>query len=200
MTSKFDKFSQEEAQFVRLFGLTLKQNFDEVFNTLQLMRSEIGVKCPVHAAALGRQLHEMSADFEHELALVATRRGARPRRGPAYPTVAELAALVHVSFFKLVKPADDKNAQKDLGWFSGHPQQWQTAWTHLQLDQLPKTTESHAYSSNAWLTSFLQLFHSQLFGGAYPTNKELWSNSQNDYDDVDDDEEDENDYYDDAEY
>lgn len=201
MMPEFASLSQEEAQFVRLFGLTLKQRFDEVFNALQLMRSEIGVKCPVRAATLSRQLHEMGADFEHELAIVATRRDLRSRRGTAYPTVTELAALVHISFFKLVKPAEGENAEKDLGWFSGHPQQWQTAWTQLQLNELPKTVNSHSYSPHAWLTSFLKLFHSNLFGVDYPTNKSFWSNAQNDYDDFAGDEEDENDYYDkDADY
>ena len=86
MMNDIQRMSPEEVQFVKLYALTLKKNYDEFFNALQMMRSEIGIKCPVRAAILARQLRDLGADFEHELALVANAHKARVRDVPKMPT------------------------------------------------------------------------------------------------------------------
>jgi hypothetical protein len=154
MNVEYQRMSPEEAQFVKLYALTIKKHYDEFFNALQMMRSEIGIKCPVQAALLGRQLHEIGADFEHELALIANRHNARMRDLPKMPTTAELVKLVQVSFFKLVDPQDDP--PDDKGWFSGHPFEWDA--TYKKIQQVYKA-QSPAPPLSMMLQAFLKLFN-----------------------------------------
>jgi hypothetical protein len=133
----------------------LKTHYDEFFNTLQMMRSEIGIKCPAKAALLGRQLHEMGADFEQELALIATRHKARARDIPKMPTTFELLKLIQVSFFKLVDPKVEP--PDDKGWFSGHPFEWEK--TYKKIQQVYKSPASSPPLSTM-LQALLNLFNS----------------------------------------
>lgn len=203
MNVEYQGMSPEEVQFVKLYALTLKKHYDEFFNTLQMMRSEIGVKCPTQAATLGRQLQVMGAEFEHSLALLATRHNARVRDLPKMPTTTELLKLLQVSFFKLVDPKEDP--PEDKGWFSGHPFEWDKTYKKIQQVQAPA---SPVPPLSALLQSFLKLFN----GGDLQINinyiagfpyKKLppWSSDMHQkYDDEDyyaDDENDDNDpdYY-----
>lgn len=155
--------SREELQFVRLYALTLKNRYAELFNALQLMRGDIGITCPVRAALLGQQLQEMGADFEHALASLATKHRARVRDVPGFPSTAEIVQIIKVSFFKLVEPPPSaQESGDDKGWFSGHPLEWEDVWNKIQ----PKP--QHNNPSPA-LTKILQAF-AQLLNDKFLSN------------------------------
>ena len=200
MTVEYQRMSPEEALFVKLYVLTLKKHYDEFFNALQMMRSEIGVKCPVQAAQLGRRLHEFGADFEHTLALIATKHSARMCDVAKVPGIAEMLKLLQVSFFKLVDPVNDP--PKDKGWFSGHPFEWEAAYKKIQQAQ---AVQSAGPPLSAMLQALMKFFN----GGdnlqvnityipGFPfKNLPSWSSDMHqDYDDqyYDDDEDDDSDF------
>jgi len=197
MNADFQHMSVDELQFVRLYALTLKKRYDEFFNALQLMRSEIGVRCPVRAAMLARQLHEMGAEFEYALASLATKHSARVRTVPKIPSALELVQLIKVSFFKLVEPPENpQESGDDKGWFSGHPLEWENAWYKIQPKH-KKTDIGPALTT--MMQAFMQLMNENgsfniTYIPGFPTKKlPPWANDthqdyeEEDYDDDEDD-------------
>lgn len=188
--------SLEEMQFIKMYALALKRNFDEFASALQLMRTEVGVKCPVRAALLGRQLQEMQADFEHMLAKLADQYRPKTRTLPAYPTTEDLVRLLQISFFKLVEPSDDMHQPPDdKGWFSGHPLEWEKTWQKVHHTDKPADNPVTALMG-AFLSMLGEQFHYNLkniTGFPYKKLPPFTSNMHEDYEAYDDDEDDEDD-------
>lgn len=202
MSSYFGHMSPTEAQFVKAYVLALKRNYEEFSTTLQLMRAEVGVKCPARASLLSRELQEMQADCEHQLARVSTQHRMRLRHIEPPPSMEELVKLVQVSFFKLIDPGNSKHATPDdKGWFSGHPFEWEQHWQQVNKPKEPAPVNQMTSLLNAfmkllgwkddWKPSTLHEF---------PFKKlPPWSsNMHEDYEAYDDDEDDSDDldYYD----
>ena len=130
MSLDFRRMSLQELQFVRLYALLLKKHFALFVSALNMMRTnELGLKCPVEASRLAQGLHVMHAEFEQTLAEIARSGKFREKsEGIAHPTTDELTQIIQISFFKLVEPGSGAQFSEDLGWFSGHPLEWEKSW------------------------------------------------------------------------
>ena len=199
MTADFRHMSPTEAQFVKVYALALKRNYEEFVTTLQLMRTDVGIVCPVRASLLGHELQEMQADFEHDLAHISTRRHMKLRQLPDVPGTDELVRLIQISFFKLIDPgAPPATAPDDKGWFSGHPFEWEQQW-----QKITKPKELPSNQATTLLSTFMKLLGWNNFkpnsSHEFPFKKlPPWpSNLHDDYDAYEDDEDlNDPDYYD----
>jgi hypothetical protein len=139
MSNYVHHMSSRELQFLKLYAITLKHHFSVFVSALNMMRaSELHVKCPVEAARLAQGLNNLRADFEHTLAEVIKGNKFRLKHNaPEYPTTEEITQLIHVSFFKLVEPGKQQLPSVNLGWFSGHPLEWDKVWTQTTTASAP---------------------------------------------------------------
>jgi hypothetical protein len=130
MSFNFDLMSPQARAFVRIYTVTIKQEYELFMSTLNLMSAtSLGLKCPVQAAKLAQELQVMHAEFDTALAYLANKHTLR-HKPPAqeHPTIDELVKIVQISFFKLINPDKLTAAAKDKGWFSGHPLDWEKTW------------------------------------------------------------------------
>jgi len=118
------------------------------------MRAEVGIECPVRASLMGRELHEMQADFEYALAHLSGHYRLKLRNLAPRPSVDELVKIVQFSFFKLVDPSGLVNKlPDDKGWFSGHPFEWEQHW-----QQTNKPKDQPVSQLTGIMHAFLNLF------------------------------------------
>lgn len=154
--------SQQELQFLKAYALTLRRYFSVFVSALNMMRTtELDLKCPVEAARLAHGLNDMHADFEQTLAEIIKNDKFRVRSdGVEHPTAEEITQIIHVSFFKLVQPGQTQKVTEDLGWFSGHPLEWEKAWKQaIKFDMKGPTNVA-----SALLNALVNLFNV-----SYPT-------------------------------
>lgn len=133
--------SRQEAFFVRFYALALKRHFSLFVSALNMMRvTELGLKCPIEAARLARELNNLHADFEHTLMEITRNNRFRVKPdGVAHPTADEITQIIQVSFFKLVEAEKKHPELSDLGWFSGHPLEWEKVWKQPSKPDLAGT-------------------------------------------------------------
>lgn len=197
MRADFHYISVQEVEFIRAYALTLKKHFSELCSALYLMRTDVGVKCPMRAAALARNLQEFQVDFEHALASIADKHGLAVKKLADFPGVDELAPLIQISFFSLSDVKPSAKIEGYSGWYSGHPLSWETVWEkeHYKHAAAPETGQP----TTAILNAFFKLLgfsgkinHAQSF----PYKKFPPPKMHQDYEDDYDEEDDEPDYND----
>lgn len=149
--------SRQELQFLKLYAVTLKRHFSVFVSALNMMRAtELDLKCPVEAARVANGINALHAEFDQTL--VEITRGNRFRVKPnsvEHPTPEEVTRIIQISFFKLVDPKSTQNLAANLGWFSGHPLDWEGAWK--QLTSLESSTKSTIAS--ALINALANLFN-----------------------------------------
>lgn len=200
---QFAGMSPVEVQFVRLYVVTLRREYDMVRSVLHLMSPDgLNIKNFVEATNISRGLHEMQQDFDAALSRVQKKHKFRKVEVQTGPTLNELVDLFSLSFFKLVtvvKSEPEKHTQDKYydGWFSGKPDEWKK--TLLSLQGVPKNKGTNLPDL---LSNFFQLamkffpFHSNKWDADdLPGAKKLWPPQNNLYDDdYEDDESDDNNY------
>ncbi len=139
----------QEVAFIKAYSVVLRHDFVEFNSALQLMRSEVGVACPMRAAQLARQLRKLQDGFEADMAAVAVKRRLLCKQQPPVPSVRELEQVLQISFFKLVQAKGERVESK--GWYSGHPFSWEETWKKTDPDTPPDQPTS------AILNAFLKL-------------------------------------------
>jgi hypothetical protein len=184
--------SPQEVQFIRAYALALKRHFGEFCSALHLMRTDVGVKCPVRAAALARELEEFQAQFEHAMTAVADKHQPKVKELPEFPGVDALVQLIQISFFAV---SDEKNSAKfdgHSGWYSGHPLSWETIWEKEHNPQEPPPKAGQPMT--AILNAFFKLlgFSSTInHVPGFPYKKlpppEMHQSYEDDYDEDEDD-------------
>lgn len=133
MSLSLSLMSPQARAFIKIYTATLKYEYELFTSTLNLMSTaSLGIKCPVKAAYIAKELQGLHAEFDAALACLANRHELRHKQPEVeHPTVAELVKIVQISFFKLVKPNKLNQPSEDKGWFSGHPLEWEKAWKTL---------------------------------------------------------------------
>lgn len=164
-TFNYAKMSKDERQFIRMYCMTLQQEYD----LLQIIRglmapSGLAITCTVSAARHAVKLHKMQKTF-HKKVLVAGAafRLSDNKDNTDLATPEQIASIFTQSFFKLVdsdtKKAllTDKNLPSHDGWSSGHPIEWQQMIKSLQeihAQQLQEKVSGHSAVINALLNLF----------------------------------------------
>lgn len=122
--------SRQEFAFLRIYALALKRQFSMFVSALSMMRTdELDLKCPVESARIAAEMNTRHAEFEQTLAEVTRGNKFRVKQDDVErPTADEITQVIQISFFKLIKPGQMQNLSEDLGWFSGHPLEWEKAW------------------------------------------------------------------------
>lgn len=196
MSFDFKLMTPQEVAFVRLYTMTLKQEYDLFVSTLHLMSSQsMALKCPVQAAKIAKELQSMHSEFDFALASLADKHQCRNKKPPTEePTIEALVKIIQISFFKLVAP--QKNTlPDDKGWFSGHPLDWEKTWKKATQ---PKPTSDLDNAMTALFGALYKLLNKPGFDDDYkPSNifgfpfKQLppWDDEEDDeyYDDEDED-------------
>lgn len=202
---KFTGMSPVEVQFVRLYIVTLRREYDLVRSVLDVMSPDgLSVKNFVAAVNISRGLHEMQRDFDSAISRIQKQKKIRKIDVPLGPTLEELVNLFSLSFFKLITvedatPETKEKTQHINGWFSGKPEEWKK--TLLSLKSVPKNkgTNLPDLLSNFFQTALKFFpFHEKKwdldddFGV-----KKIWpaQNETNYYEDYEDDDEDAGDNY-----
>ncbi len=194
MSFDFKVMSPAEVAFVRLYTTTLKQEYDLFVSALSLMSAQtLGLKCPVKAAEIAREMQVLHSEFDFELASLADKYRCRNQKPlKPTPTAEELLKIIQISFFKLVAPQKN-TAPDDKGWFSGHPLDWDKVWKKTPAPKPPSELEN---AMTALFGALFKLLHKSDFGDSYkPGNipgfpfKELpsWDDNEGDYDEDEDD-------------
>lgn len=150
-----NNISKTEQQFIRTYVAAMRRDYQLLWSVLDLMHpANLDVKEIVVAARLAKQLQELQADLDHELIAIQKKHKLRSRViGTAEPTVAELAELFTLSFFKVITTTL-KGKKKDDGWFSGEPASWQEiahAAQSIDVNKLPKII-------GAYIATIIKLF------------------------------------------
>ena len=131
MSRAFLDMSAAELQFLRMYTLTLKRQYAVFISALSMMQSTaLDLKCPAEAARVARAFYAAHTGFEQSIAAIAKKHKIQPKPDKnEQPTTEELMRIIQISFFKLVEPPHDLKPPEDLGWFSGHPLEWEKAWS-----------------------------------------------------------------------
>lgn len=188
----------KELAFVKLYTTTLEREYDMFLSALTLMSARgLRISCPFQAAIAAHEMQQLHADFDAELAQLATKHQFPHKKDAvAHPTVEELTRIIQMSFFKLLKPAQPPAPPDDKGWFSGHPLDWEKAWVKTQKAELPAEVEN---VMTALFAAMAKLFKKAGFGDNLvfpPVENTNWHEQEFDYGADDEEEEKEDDEFD----
>lgn len=128
------ELDREEVQFLKHYSAAVKRDFYVLANALQLMLTDgLAVTNPVTATCLAQKLQRMHAEFDGKLVGLALQNGWRmkDRFAPEPPSPDVLVRIVQASFFKLIEKKKAAKEPTDLGWFSGHAGDWDTAFKQV---------------------------------------------------------------------
>lgn len=157
MSFDFKLMSPHEVAFVKLYTTTLKEEYELFMSAITLMGSKsLGLKCPMQAALVAKELQSLHAEVDSALAALATRHQLRNKKTEIeIPSIDELVRVIQISFFKLVTSKKLNAPPNDKGWFSGHPLDWDKTWKKTQPSLPPSNLEN---AMTALFNALYQLF------------------------------------------
>jgi hypothetical protein len=119
------EMSGTELAFVHAYVRALRRDYDLLQTVIELMRPDkMAIADIVVATRVANDLEKLFAVFEARLhALNADLKFTQNRTLPQWPPFDALANLFALSFFKVITNAGDIKP-KNMGWFSGEPDNW----------------------------------------------------------------------------